>query len=998
MSIFRSKGADMKRLKIVNPKLAFLIITMIAASFVLADPSCAGMSDKTNRLPDKQPVVFSPSYVNTTMENTIEIMNQANKYRNSIENSAKAIRDKLSKDLAEDSSNKVTLELKKKTGGTGGNLRRLSVTSSDNVTEENLPAESGEIPITVRNAIQKFLNEQGVVREHYIKPVAGEYMVFWNETEADSSQAIKGQLFDSVGAAIPFDSYNIVDNMYTASIKEITELTNGNLAVFWDEATAYNKSSLRMRIFDAQSGKLLSNPYVLSSNTSFSNSIENISTLSNGNLAISWGEYGRTSKMQIFDIEKNEFLSNPYSFSNTSGIDNLTTLSNGDFAIFWQSGGLKGQMFDTQGNMLSDPYIITSGYREADIDTVVNLSDGTFAVFYGEQRYKNGKYTLKVQTFDDEWNALLSSPRDIGTAKSCVYVENVTALSDGKYAVFFKNAQKGGKSSLGMQIFDAEWNTLIPGAYSLSDGNSDSSSVHSVTALADGTFVVCWKEAYSPYNVNTCSIKMQIFDSEGNTAISDPYEIVSRMPSASISSVTALSDGNFAVLWDVAWSRNYSFEMQIFDSRGNELLAHPYTITGVERTVSVSDVKILSDGNLAIIWQEGDYTISGWKHSLKAQVLDMEDNAFLSETYSFADSVRAVSLDNITTLSDGNFAVFWRESGASYNNSSLKSQILDSSGKSITFDSFAKSISDAAANRLAQSMSFNWFLSPYAMPYLPRDMMETPFEFGSGIDLMNEGKLGDIFKGLLANKNMLIFGSESDADSVLLAKIVKDALRENALAAPIDGIDSESIRMAAILASIIKNPTEDQMLVLDVIAALMDEVNKQNKESSSPELNKAADDLVQAVAAVLVAQAIPDLLSEGDLFGIKNIFDDLYEEKARIMLEYQEATKGYYLEMAEDMKHNMAMLRMNNILPDGIDLDRLSRNEMDKIIERLRRLKDKPFDIEYMLKKEARYRKAYLDPGRKMLEDRMKLMMKDFTKRISLILADKKMDKKAKDE
>ncbi|MCX5679897.1 MAG: hypothetical protein NTZ95_04495, partial [Candidatus Omnitrophica bacterium] len=92
------------------------------------------------------------------------------------------------------------------------------------------------------------------------------------------------------------------------------------------------------------------------------------------------------------------------------------------------------------------------------------------------------------------------------------------------------------------------------------------------------------------------------------------------------------------------------------------------------------------------------------------------------------------------------------------------------------------------------------------------------------------------------------------------------------------------------LANILKNPTEDQKLILDAVESLLNDMkNLEEKAGTNPELNKAESDLLQMVASVLLAQGVPDLLKEGDIEGVKGIFRDLGASKDKIMLDYAQS-------------------------------------------------------------------------------------------------------------
>ncbi|MDP3730481.1 MAG: hypothetical protein Q8R14_03035 [Candidatus Omnitrophota bacterium] len=266
------------------------------------------------------------------------------------------------------------------------------------------------------------------------------------------------------------------------------------------------------------------------------------------------------------------------------------------------------------------------------------------------------------------------------------------------------------------------------------------------------------------------------------------------------------------------------------------------------------------------------------------------------------------------------------------------------------------------------------------------------FNASTGTKEVEANVLASIFKGLLNSRNNFSEGQQGMIDKAALDLIVGNAVKGSAIAPAIDGTimhNPAEMEIAVMLASILKNPTEDQKMILDAVTSLLNEVNKQSDGSESPELKKAQDDLLQVAAAVLIAQAIPDLLKEGDVANIKNIFSELNNSKGKIILDYQGSTKPYYDELVKELSKNMSILQLKNILSNNMtdeELAKLPRNEIDKIFEKLKQAKDKSFEAEYLLQQEAKYRKAYIDPNKKVLEENMKAMMRDFTQRLSKTL------------
>jgi hypothetical protein len=289
---------------------------------------------------------------------------------------------------------------------------------------------------------------------------------------------------------------------------------------------------------------------------------------------------------------------------------------------------------------------------------------------------------------------------------------------------------------------------------------------------------------------------------------------------------------------------------------------------------------------------------------------------------------------------------------------------------------------------ILESSQFGW--NVYKTSSILSDSSTISFNMGNGTVSITKGELSSIFRGLLANNGASMAGNGSGMAVTDLSE--KDALTKYALALPLQGINSDNMKIASILASILTNPTEDQKLLIDSITSLLSNVDKLEKEgkgAASPELKKATDDLVQMVAALLITQAIPDLLKEGDAANIKNTFTDLNDRKTKIFLEYNEMVKPYYDEIKDLLAKNMALLQLNNIIAKNMmenEIAKLDPSELGKIIDKIRKLEKKSFEEDYILQQESKYHKKYMESANKILGEKMKLLMKDFTRRIYTIL------------
>jgi len=136
-----------------------IILTILAISIISAQCSYAAMDDKSDRLSNEQSGVFSPGYINATMQKTQSIIKQTDKNRSPIEAKSDAVKADLSNKVAEDSADKPKLDLKKKTGGSG---------EGKAVVEQKNPAGSGDAEPPAGSQVQEGLyraKQEGSRRE-----------------------------------------------------------------------------------------------------------------------------------------------------------------------------------------------------------------------------------------------------------------------------------------------------------------------------------------------------------------------------------------------------------------------------------------------------------------------------------------------------------------------------------------------------------------------------------------------------------------------------------------------------------------------------------------------------------------------------------------------------------------------------------------------------------------------------------------------------------------
>jgi hypothetical protein len=211
---------------------------------------------------------------------------------------------------------------------------------------------------------------------------------------------------------------------------------------------------------------------------------------------------------------------------------------------------------------------------------------------------------------------------------------------------------------------------------------------------------------------------------------------------------------------------------------------------------------------------------------------------------------------------------------------------------------------------------------------------------------------------------------------------------------PISDISRQEMILAMALASILKDPTGDQKLVLDIVETLLNDMKElKTEKAQNPDLDKTENELMMVVTSCLLAQGIPDLLKEGDISNIRDIFKDFGQSRDKIMLDYRESIKPYYNRMIKELESNLAILQLKGILSKKLtqeELHKFEPKEIDRLTSAIRKANDRSFEIEYILQQEGKYRKEYIDPSNKVLAEAMKKLMKSFTWKLNNALESQK--------
>jgi Ca2+-binding RTX toxin-like protein len=382
----------------------------------------------------------------------------------------------------------------------------------------------------------------------------------------------------------------------------ITALADGRFVVAWtdDSQTGSDASgfAVRAQIFAADGCKQ-GKEFLVNTTTQSGQYQPTITALADGRFVVAWTDdsqsgsdtSGSAVRAQLYaadgQMQGAEFLVNTTS-TNPQSEPTITALADGRFLVAWtdwsgndiSGSGVRAQLFAADGQMQGAEFLVntTTNYWQNQ-PTITELADGRFVVAWtDESRSGNdtSRTAVRAQLYaadgQKQGKEFLVNTTTIGDQDN----PTITALADGRFVVAWRDESWSGNdtsvSSVRAQIYAADGQKQ--GAEFLVNTTTTSYQWEpTITALADGRFVVAWEDwSESGNDTSGAAVRAQIFAAGGQKQGGEFLVNTTTTSFQSVPTITALADGRFVVAWqDHSESgkdtSSYAVRAQIFDGR-----------------------------------------------------------------------------------------------------------------------------------------------------------------------------------------------------------------------------------------------------------------------------------------------------------------------------------------------------------------------------------------------------------------------------------------------
>ena len=247
----------------------------------------------------------------------------------------------------------------------------------------------------------------------------------------------------------------------------------------------------------------------------------------------------------------------------------VVALANGDLFVYWVTplnpsfANVSGRFLHSNGSPATDEFLISSttpGYSSE--PSAIQLQNGDVLVTWANTPL-GGAHDVVARTFDLDGGVITGSAAStINTFTTGVQgIPSVAKLADDTLVVTWSSfGQDGSGYGIYGQHLAANGVTPIDGEFHISTATSGDQLRSTVTALSDGGFAVAWED------IAGREVNMQRFTSnavkvEGEVQVNDNKDTNQRGPD-----IVGLDDGSFAVAYlsfDIATSE---INLRVFDA------------------------------------------------------------------------------------------------------------------------------------------------------------------------------------------------------------------------------------------------------------------------------------------------------------------------------------------------------------------------------------------------------------------------------------------------
>lgn len=349
----------------------------------------------------------------------------------------------------------------------------------------------------------------------------------------------------------------------------VASFADGGFVVAWgslDPAQDGSDSAIKAQLFDA-AGNRVGPEFLVNANATGSQFTPSVTTLGDESFVVTWvtndaaqDGSGNAIKAQLFGRDGvpigGEFLVNSATASSQS-VPVAAKLAGGGFVISWDDWGsfdTKAQIFDAAGAPVGGEFRLNSNTSAAqEYGDIVGLANGGFVATWRttDTTADRSEQAVKAQLFDAAGSRVGPEFLVNTQAAGSQYSPSITALANGGFVVSWYTtdaAQDGSSGAIKAQLFDAS-GARVGAEFLVNTQGANLQNDPVVAATADGGFVVAWVTFDTAQDGSGGAVKAQAFDASGAKAGGEMLVNTLTAGTQFLPDIAALPDGRVVVTW-----------------------------------------------------------------------------------------------------------------------------------------------------------------------------------------------------------------------------------------------------------------------------------------------------------------------------------------------------------------------------------------------------------------------------------------------------------------
>jgi Ca2+-binding RTX toxin-like protein len=320
----------------------------------------------------------------------------------------------------------------------------------------------------------------------------------------------------------------------------------------------------------------------------------------------------------------------------------VVALSDGGWVVTWQSSGqdsddndIYHQRYDADGAAIGTEKkvnFVTAGEQKS--PSMTALADGGWMITWQSNNQNGSGYDIYQQRYGSNGTTVGSAAK-VNVHTAGAQIDPVVAgLAGGGWVVTWSSNEQDGEA---WGVYQRGSNV---GEKRVNSSTSGSQSDASVTPLADGGWVIVWDSELSEEDLFISSDLYQQRYAANGTAIGGETKVNSTSKDPGTATITALADGGWLVTWVVSTDDLYlstsSIIQQRYDANGSPVGGEQKVASSEHESYASPMVTTLADGGWLVTWMSNE---PGGTWDIFQQRYDANGKAFGTAATAFSPNI-----------------------------------------------------------------------------------------------------------------------------------------------------------------------------------------------------------------------------------------------------------------------------------------------------------------------------------------------------------------------